>query len=89
MFMVTQIENIVAISAIYNIDLEARKMNEIAYADRYTLSIKEAATYFNIGLKKMRRLAEENLGTFAVISGNRYLIIRVKFEEFLCNNSSI
>ena len=64
-------------------------MNEIVYADRYTLSIKEAATYFNIGIKKMRRLAEENLGNFAVISGNRYLIIRVKFEEFLCNKSSI
>jgi hypothetical protein len=31
----------------------------------------------------MRRLAEDNLGVFAVYSGNRYLIIRCKFEEFL------
>ena len=37
----------------------------------------------------MRKLAEENLGIFAVRSGNRYLIIRTKFEEFLCNNSTI
>ena len=64
-------------------------MNEIAYGERYTLSIKEAASYFNIGIKKMRRLAEENLGVFAVMSGNRYLIIRTKFEEFLCKNSTI
>ena len=64
-------------------------MSEISYRERYTLSIKEATLYFNIGIKKMRRLAEENLGAFAVKSGNRYLIIRTKFEEYLCNNSTI
>lgn len=64
-------------------------MNEISYGDHYTLSIKEAASYFNIGIKKMRRLAEENLGVFAVMSGNRYLIIRTKFEDYLNNNSTI
>lgn len=42
-----------------------------------------------IGVKKMRRLAEDNLGDFAVYSGNRYLIIRSKFEDFLANTSSI
>lgn len=64
-------------------------MSKIAYEERYTLSIKEAATYFNIGIKKMRKLADENLGIFSVKSGNRYLIIRTKFEEYLCNNSTI
>ena len=64
-------------------------MSKMAYGERYTLSTKEAASYFNIGIKKMRKLAEENLGIFAVRSGNRYLIIRTKFEEFLCNNSTI
>ena len=37
----------------------------------------------------MRRLAEENLGVFAILSGNRYLIIRTKFEEFLQETSTI
>lgn len=37
----------------------------------------------NIGVKKMRRLAEDNAGRFAVFSGNRYLIIRAKFEKFV------
>ena len=55
----------------------------------YMLSINEAGAYFNIGVKKMRRLAEDNLGAFAVYSGNRYLIIRTKFEEFLQNNPMI
>ncbi|MDY4596084.1 MAG: excisionase [Faecalimonas umbilicata] len=53
------------------------------------LSINEAGAYFNISVKKMRRLAENNLGTFAVYSGNRYLIIRTKFKEFLQNNPMI
>ena len=39
--------------------------------------------------KKMRKLAKDNLGIFSVLSGNRYLIIRTKFEEYLCNNSTI
>lgn len=53
------------------------------------LSINEAATYFGIGVKKMRRLAEENRGRFSVYSGNRYLINRAKFENFLLNSSEV
>ena len=62
---------------------------KIPVNEKYMLSIDEAAQYFNIGVKKMRRLAEDNLGVFAVYSGNRYLIIRCKFEEFLQKTSSI
>ena len=42
-----------------------------------------------IGIKKMRRLAEDNLGRFAIYSGNRYLIIRTKFEKFMEETSTI
>jgi excisionase len=31
----------------------------------------------------MRRLAETNEGSFALYSGNRYLICRPRFEEYL------
>ena len=64
-------------------------MKEMTTGEKYLLTIKEAGEYFNIGVKKMRRLAEENLGVFSVYSGNRYLINRTKFEEFLCNISTI
>ena len=30
----------------------------------------QAASYFNIGTKKMRRIAEDNLGNVAVFCGN-------------------
>lgn len=61
----------------------------VPIGEKYMLTIKEAAAYFNIGIKKMRRLAEDNLGNFAVYSGNRYLIIRSKFETFLNETSSV
>ena len=57
--------------------------------ERYMLTIKEAASYFNIGTKKLRRIAEDNLGTVAVVCGNRFLIVRPKFEEFILNSSEI
>lgn len=61
----------------------------ISINEKYLLTVKEAAEYFNIGTKKMRRLAEDNIGRFAVYSGNRYLIIRPKFEQFLNNSSTV
>jgi conserved domain protein len=64
-------------------------MIKLALNEKYTLSIKEAAEYFGIGVKKMRRLAEEHTGSFSVYSGNRYLIIREKFEQFLNESTMI
>ena len=56
---------------------------------KYLLTIKEASEYFNLGVKKMRRLAEENVGRFSVFSGNRYLINRKKFERYIDECSEI
>ena len=64
-------------------------MMEIPISEKHMLTVKEAAAYFNIGIKKMRRLAEENVGRFAVYSGNRYLIIRIRFEEYIAENPVI
>lgn len=61
----------------------------VPISEKYMLTIKEASEYFNIGVKKMRRLAEDNLGRFAVYSGNRYLIIRTKFEGFNEESSAV
>ena len=62
---------------------------KIPLNEKYSLTIKEAALYFSIGVKKMRRLAEDHLGEFAVYSGNRYLILRVGFEEYLRRASAL
>lgn len=74
----------------YNKDsVNKNEKTAMPISEKYMLSIKEASVYFNIGIKKMRRLAEDNIGRFSVYSGNRYLIIRVKFENFIEEASEI
>lgn len=60
-----------------------QKETQFKPSEKYLLTIKEAGDYFNIGVKKMRRLAEDNIGGFSIYSGNRYLVIRQKFEEYI------
>ena len=56
---------------------------EILVREKYMLTINEAAAYFSIGVKKLRRMAEDNEGKFVVTMGSRYLIVREKFEEYI------
>ena len=69
--------------------VENTEMRAVPIGEKFMLTIKEAAPYYNIGQKKLRRMAEDNLGVFSVYRGNRYLIIRPKFEEFILNSSEI
>ena len=71
------------------VSMEQKENKSEALKDKYLLTIKEAAFYFNIGTKKMRRIAEDNLGNIAVFCANRFLIVRPKFEEFILNSSEI
>ena len=68
---------------------QKQSADTLPVGEKYMLTIKEAASYFNIGTKKMRRIAEDNLGNIAVFCGNRFLIVRPKFEEFILNSSEI
>ncbi len=62
---------------------------DLPIPQKFSLSVKEAAAYFNIGITKIRKLGEANLDSFGVLSGNRVLIIRERFEEFLRNSQEI
>lgn len=57
--------------------------NNIPISEKYLLTIQEASAYFNIGIKNLRRIAENNKGKFAFYMGNRYLIVRAKFEAYI------
>lgn len=75
-------------TGVFNLE-DGEKKIVVSVSEKYTLTIKEAAAYFNVGTKKLRRLAEENTDRFAVFSGNKYLIIRKKFEKFIEESSEI
>ena len=52
--------------------------------EKYLLAIEEGAQYFGIGENKLRRIAEENEDSDYILSnGNRRLIKRKRFEQYL------
>ena len=65
---------------------------KIPYSEQFLLTIKEASQYFNIGENKLHRIAAEYLDSdyrFVIQNGNRTMINRKKFEDFLNNTTSI
>lgn len=58
--------------------------NTIPVWKRYALTITEAAEYYHIGENKLRMIADEHPeADFTIMNGNRILIKRQKFEEYL------
>ncbi len=65
-------------------DIKEVQTNVIPVWKRYVLSITEAADYYHIGENKLRMIADEHPeADFIIMNGNRILIKRQKFEEFL------
>ena len=66
------------------------RASEIPYWEKYMLTLREAAEYFHIGEKKMRQIVDENMdANFLLESGNRIMIKRKLFEEYLDSASVI
>ncbi|MDE6568483.1 MAG: helix-turn-helix domain-containing protein [Lachnospiraceae bacterium] len=58
--------------------------------EKYILTIQEAAEYFHIGEKKLRRLVEERADAdFIIMNGNRAMIKRKLFEKYLDESASV
>ena len=58
--------------------------SDVPIWEKYTLTIEEAAKYFRIGEKKLRRLAEENRdANWLIMNGNRLQIKRKQFEKVI------
>lgn len=59
-------------------------MKEIPFWEQYALTIEEAASYFRIGEKKLRQIANSNKDAdFLLWVGTRVLIKRLSFEKYL------
>jgi excisionase family DNA binding protein len=58
--------------------------------NRYILTIVEAAEYYHIGEKKLRRLVDEHpKADFIIMNGNRVLLKKKQFERFLDHASYV
>lgn len=62
---------------------------ELKLNEKYMLTIKEAASYYGIGMKFLRRCAENEDTKFGILCGNRWMVIKDRFEEYLnaCSES--
>lgn len=63
--------------------------DKINLSDKYVLSIKEAALYFGIGEKKLRRILVDHFDDFALQNGAKLMVKRKAFEKFIDRTNSI
>lgn len=65
------------------------KMN-VSISEKFTLSIEEAAEYFGVGQKKLRKIVADNPDAEYVLhNGANVRIKRKKFEQFIDETSGI
>lgn len=58
-------------------------MKEVPIKDKLNLTIEEAAAYSNIGMNKLRSMADEPSCPFVLYIGKRKVIKRKAFERYL------
>lgn len=64
--------------------------NKVPLWEKYILTIQEAAEYFHIGEKKLRKLVEERMDAdYLIINGSRVMIKRKLFEKYLDESASV
>jgi hypothetical protein len=63
---------------------------EIPWWEKYTLTIQEAAKYFRIGDKKLKKFVDEHEDAqFILWNGNRAQIKRKMFEKYIDENMTV
>ena len=59
--------------------------NKVPIWNKINLTIEEAAEYSNIGINKIRELTKDPRNTFSLKIGNKTLIKRKAFENYIEN----
>ena len=63
---------------------------QVQVKDKFCLTIEEAAEYFNIGEKKLRRIIADHMDSGLVIqNGVKIIIKRKRFEDFLTDLTAL
>lgn len=62
---------------------------EVPIWEKLNLTLEEAAAYSNIGINKIREISNDSNCPFVLWVGNRRLIKRKKFDEYIEKQFSI
>lgn len=65
------------------------KSLEMPFYLKLNLTIKEAATYSNIGINKIEELLKQPTCSFVLYVGNKKLVKRKEFEQYLSKSLEI
>ena len=65
------------------------KNKTLSISEKSLLTLEEAAAYFNIGINRIRTMTNGDDCPYVLWSGNRRLIKRKPFEEYLYKQYSI
>ena len=66
------------------------KRIDIPLWEKYTLTVNEASVYFHIGDKKLRQIiADDPDADYLIKVGNRQMLKRKRFEQFLDRQEAI
>ena len=69
---------------------EERRIKPMPFWQKYTLTVAEACYYFHIGERKMREIIESDpTAAYLLRNGNRMMIKRARFEQFLDMQTAI
>lgn len=67
-----------------------KQTQQIPIYEKYNLTIAEAAQYFNIGEKNLRKIvANDPTADYILMVGNKVLLKRKLFEKFIDETNSI
>ncbi len=62
----------------------------IPFWEKYSLTVNEASAYFHIGDKKLRQIiADDPYADYLLKVGNRQMIKRKRFEQFLDRQEAV
>lgn len=71
------------------IGMTGTKALEIPFWFKVTLTIKEAAAYSNIGINKIEELLKQPKCDFVLYVGNKKLVKRKEFEQYISKSLEI
>ena len=64
-------------------------LKEVPIWEKMTLTPEEAAAYSNIGVNKIRAMADEPMCPFVIFTGRGRLIKRKEFEKYISSRNTL
>ena len=68
--------------------MDNEKAAIVPVCEKYLLTVKEASAYFGIGEKRIRFLVQTN-SELGIMNGDRRMVHRKRFEQFIDKTSGI